>query len=366
MMSAKWARGTPVLTQWPPDGRRTAAGRPAVRLGACSSVGRAPRLHRGCRRFEPGRAHVSNEGEESQQERSEDGPRPGALLLADVVAAVERLWPPETAADWDQVGLVTGDLGQPVRRILFALDPTLAVIEEACAWGAGLLVTHHPLLLRGVHSVATTSAKGASVTGLVRAGVALYVAHTNADVAVPGVSTVIADALGLDDQRPLTEIGGRPAGRVGQLRQPMSLATFADRLVQALPATAGGVRVSGPPDAMVSTIAVMGGSGDDQFDAARTSGADVYVTADLRHHPVLEAREEAHDEAPYVVDAGHWAMESLWLATAREQVLTALGEDPSGAAPPTRVEARLSELRTEPWTFVAGANRARPRTGGVS
>ncbi len=59
----------------------------------------------------------------------------------------------------------------------------------------------------------------------------------------------------------------------------------------------------------------MGGSGDDQFDAARASGADVYVTADLRHHPVLEAREEARDGTPYVIDAGHWAMESLWLAT---------------------------------------------------
>ena len=100
--------------------------------------------------------------------------------------------------------------------------------------------------------------------------------------------------------------------------------------------------------------------------AARSSGADVYVTADLRHHPVLEAREEARDGTPYIVDAGHWAMESLWLATAREQLLTALGEQPTTGAAPARVEGRLSGLRTEPWTFVAGANRARPEPGGVS
>ena len=155
-------------------------------------------------------------------------------------------------------------------------------------------------------------------------------------------------------------------GRVGELADPLSLADFADLLVEALPATAGGVRVSGPPDATVRRVAVMGGSGDDQFDAARASGADVYVTADLRHHPVLEAREEARDGTPYVIDAGHWAMESLWLATAREQLLAALGEDPTTGAAPTRVEGRLSGLRTEPWTFVAGANRARPETGGVS
>ncbi len=289
-----------------------------------------------------------------------------APVLGVVVDVLEGLWPAADAAEWDRVGLVTGDLDQPVRRILFALDPTLAVIDEAAGWGADLLVTHHPLLLRGVHSVATTNAKGASVTALVRAGCALYVAHTNADVADPGVSTVIADALGLTAQRPLTAIGSCGAGRVGELGASMALGDFADLLVEVLPATAGGVRVSGPRRATVRRVAVMGGSGDDQFDAARASGADVYVTADLRHHPVLEAREEARDGTPYIVDAGHWAMESLWLATARAQLLTALGEQPTTGAAPTRVEGRLSGLRTEPWTFVAGANRARPETGGVS
>lgn len=292
------------------------------------------------------------------------------LTLREVVAALERLYPRESAADWDRVGLVTGDLEQPVRRILFALDPTLAVIEEARAWGADLLVTHHPLLLRGVHSVATASAKGASVTQLVVADIALFVAHTNADVADPGVSSVLADALGLASQRALTTIGPYAAGRVGELAEPITLAGFASVVAGALPPTAGGIRVSGDPDAMVQTIAVMGGSGDDQFEAVRASGADVYVTADLRHHPVLEAREEARDGTPYLIDAGHWATESVWLASARERLLTELGEDP---AAPTRVESRVSSIRTEPWTFVVGANSAghpagagADPTGGVS
>src|SRR5690242_723908 len=103
--------------------------------------------------------------------------------LADVVRVLDDLFPPSTAQSWDQVGLVAGDPTQPVRRIHFAVDPTLAVIDEARILGADLLVTHHPLLLRGVHSVATTTAKGASVTSLVAGNVALYVAHTNADVA---------------------------------------------------------------------------------------------------------------------------------------------------------------------------------------
>jgi dinuclear metal center YbgI/SA1388 family protein len=288
------------------------------------------------------------------------------LLLRDVVARIEELYPPESAAAWDRVGLVTGDLDQPVRRILFALDPTLAVIEEAAEWGAELLVTHHPLLLRGIHSVATSSAKGASVTRLVVADIALYVAHTNADVADPGVSSVLADALGLTSQRALSQIEGYAAGRVGELPAPESLAQFADRVAAALPPTAGGIRVAGDPDGQVSTVAVMGGSGDDQFDAVRASGADVYVTADLRHHPALEAREEARDGTPYLVDAGHWATESLWLANVRDRLLDGWGEDP---ALPVRVETRLSTIRTEPWTFVVGANTAlpaRPASGGAS
>lgn len=288
------------------------------------------------------------------------------LTLREVVSALDGLYPPETAADWDRVGLVTGDLDQPVRRILFALDPTLAVIDEARSFDADLLVTHHPLLLRGVHSVATTTAKGASVTGLVVADIALYVAHTNADVADPGVSSVLAHALGLTSQRPLSQIGAYAAGRVGDLPAPVSLAEFAASVAAALPPTAGGIRVSGDPDASVRTVAVMAGSGDDQFDAVRAVGADVYVTADLRHHPALEAREEARGETPYLVDAGHWATESLWLASARDRLLSALGEDP---ATPSRVESRISSIRTEPWTFVVGANSAGARSepaGGVS
>ena len=115
-------------------------------------------------------------------------------------------------------------------------------------------------------------------------------------------------------------------------------------MAAALPATAGGIRVSGDPEGTVRTVAVMGGSGDDRFDDVRASGADVYVTADLRHHPVLEAREEARGGRPYLIDAGHWATESLWLESCRERLLATLGELPAA----TRVEARVSTMRTEP------------------
>ncbi|MCU1431853.1 MAG: hypothetical protein JWP95_958 [Actinotalea sp.] len=123
--------------------------------------------------------------------------------LAEVVALLDRRYPPGTAEDWDAVGTVCGDPAQPVRRILFAVDPTSQVVDEAVAWGADLLVTHHPLLLRPVHSVAATSYKGALLHRLIRAGCALHVAHTNADAAAGGVAEALARAVGLTDLRPL-------------------------------------------------------------------------------------------------------------------------------------------------------------------
>jgi dinuclear metal center YbgI/SA1388 family protein len=272
------------------------------------------------------------------------------LTLREVLEVLERLYPPHTAQSWDRVGLVTGDPDQPVRRVHLAVDPTLAVIEEARELGADLLVTHHPLLLRGVHSVATTSAKGASVTHLVVGDVALYVAHTNADVAADGVGTALATACGLAHTEPLTVSEDQPLGRVGDLAEPVTLRGFVERLASRLPQAAGGIRVAGPPDAVVRRVALLGGAGDDLFDAVRASGADVYVTADLRHHPALEAREEARGGPPYLVDAGHWASEQVWLAVAQEALRAALGERA------TRVETHISTVRTDPWTFVVGAD----------
>lgn len=284
---------------------------------------------------------------------------PSALPLHEVVAALEQLYPLETAMSWDRVGLVTGDMDQPISLVYFAVDPTLAVIEEARAAGAELLVTHHPLLLRGVHSVATTSAKGASVTSLIINDIALYVAHTNADVASPGVCDALAGACSLVDVEPLELVEETGIGRIGSLVAPQTLREFVRHLAGALPKTAGGIRVAGPADALVSRVAVVGGAGDDRFDAVRASGADVYVTADLRHHPALEAREESRGGTPYLVDAGHWATEWMWMESARSEFLRKLRERG------TSLDTHICTLCTDPWDFVIGAN-ASDITGGTS
>lgn len=376
------------------------------------------------------------------------------FVLRDALRILDSHYPPETAESWDAVGLVAGDPDQAVRRVLFAVDPVRTVVDEAIEWGADLLVTHHPLLLRPVHSVAATSFKGALVHQLVRAGCALHVAHTNADSARGGVAEALAELVGLTDLEPLRDAPGpavdkhvvfvpvadadavldamaeagagalgdyarcawtttgtgtftpleganptigsvgrreevaetrlemvaprgrraavvaamrashpyeEPAfdvlelavlpsgtgiGRVGRTTGSPTLAEFARGVAAALPRTAHGVRVAGDLDAPIERVAVVGGAGDSLFDAVRASGVDAYLTADLRHHPASEAREQAEFEGrgPALVDLSHFASEWPWLA--RAAAVLEAGAKATGAT----VETRVSTRSTDPWT----------------
>jgi dinuclear metal center YbgI/SA1388 family protein len=272
--------------------------------------------------------------------------------VSDVIAALDALWPPELAESWDAVGLVCGDPAAEVSRVLFAVDPVQEVADEAVRIGADLLVTHHPLFLRGTTTVAPVGPagfKGRVVHDLILAGTALLVAHTNAERADPGVSDALAAAVDLRVTGPLVPDPADPAGRRGlgrlcELDVPLTLAEFAARAAHGLPRTAAGLRVAGDPDSVVRTAAVCGGSGDSLFAQVRAAGADVFLTADLRHHPASEARQAG---APALVDAAHWATEWPWC----EQAAAQLDEvsDRHGWA----LRTHVSRAVTDPWTVHA-------------
>lgn len=123
--------------------------------------------------------------------------------LSEVIAALDALWPPERAEGWDAVGTVCGDPEAEIDRVLFAVDPVREIADEALELGAQLIVTHHPLYLRGTTTVAADTFKGRVVHTLIKHGIALHVAHTNADTADPGVSDATAGALDLRITGPL-------------------------------------------------------------------------------------------------------------------------------------------------------------------
>src|SRR3954466_9187283 len=183
-----------------------------------------------------------------------------AVPLGEVIDALDARYDPGLAESWDAVGLVCGDRDEAVRRVLFAVDPTADVVDEVVETGAELLVTHHPLFLTPVHGVPADDPKGRLVHRLVRAGAALFVAHTNADRAPGcGVNDARPAVLGLRDAEPLERAEGDPRaglGRVGEVARPVPLREFAARAAAALPVTVGGVRSAGDPEQVVRRVAV--------------------------------------------------------------------------------------------------------------
>lgn len=369
-----------------------------------------------------------------------------SVRLAEIIAVLDEAYPPRLAHDWDSVGLVCGDPDEMVDAVTVAVDATAAVVDTIGP--RGLLLAHHPLLLRGVDTVAASTPKGALIHRLIRSGAALFTAHTNADAASPGVSDALAEALGLTVEAVLDPAPGGPPqerwvilvppshaeslrqalfavgagtvgnytqcswsvvgdgqfrpgaganpavgtvgtvergpeerveviapsalrgrvlaalraahpyeepsfdvfartpmpagvgiGRIGTLPEPVTFADFAAHVDAVLPQTSWGVRAAGDPDAAVSRVAVCGGAGDSLLATARAAGVDVYVTADLRHHPADEHRR-ASDVG--LVDVAHWASEYPWCAQAAGLIRNRFGD---------ALAVTVSPLRTDPWNI---------------
>ena len=276
---------------------------------------------------------------------------------------MEAWYPASTAEPWDKVGLICGDPGHRASSVLLALDPVDAVAQQAREGGFDMVITHHPLLLRGAQFIPDTDYKGHVLHTLIEGQCGLLGAHTNADAAIAGVNEALCDALHLTDRTALAEpqtqeLGGEEhpvgTGRVGTLPEPLTLRALSERLADALPATAGGLRIAGRPEQRVSRVALCGGAGDSLFEAVRSVGADVYITADLRHHPASEFREQelVRGTGCALIDCSHAASESLWLQRAGERLQALLAERGHS------ITFTVSSLNTDPWDFTVPTGSA--------
>ncbi len=267
-----------------------------------------------------------------------------SFSLSDVTSVAHSLWPLAGAEDWDSPGLSSGDPSHPVTKIHLAVDAVASTVAEAIDIGADLLLTHHPLLLRGVTTVAEDHYKGALLASLIRAQCGLLAVHTNADVVADGVSDILATRLGLLDAVPITAgaLAGTGIGRAGRLTEPSTLGHLAHSILALLPATASGIRVAGEYQAPIHTVALCAGAGDSLLRHPLVTKADVYITSDLRHHPASESREQSLCAGgPALIDVSHWASEWLWLEPAAVQLRAAL----------PGVDVTVSDLNTDPWSF---------------
>ncbi|MBQ1281584.1 MAG: Nif3-like dinuclear metal center hexameric protein [Oscillospiraceae bacterium] len=202
----------------------------------------------------------------------------------DILAFVETLAPRYMKMEWDNVGLLCGRGGKEVTKLMVALDPFYGVCSEAAAWGADVLVTHHPLIFRPAASVTDRDPVGRSILCLIENGIAAINAHTNLDQAAGGVNDCLAAKLGLSGIEVVEPEGedanGNPWGllRAGSVKQ-QTAAEFAACVKQQL--CCSGVRFvdGGKP---VQRVAVGGGACADELRAVLRAGCDTLVTADAK------------------------------------------------------------------------------------
>lgn len=241
--------------------------------------------------------------------------------VADVAKAVDSIAPFGTQMDWDNSGLLVGDPSRGVTRILVALDAATAVIDQAEAAGAEVIVTHHPVIFRGVKRLLA----GDPPYEAASRGIAVISAHTCYDMAPQGVNTALADALGLRDRVPLWEERpgeeqGRSLGVIGELPCPMSREELAAWVEEALGLRSGFVRYlsAAPGDGSdaIRRVAVCGGAGADYLDNAKDQGCGAYITGDVRHHEFLAAAEMGL----FLMDAGHFATENIAMPQLAKQL----------------------------------------------
>jgi dinuclear metal center YbgI/SA1388 family protein len=231
-----------------------------------------------------------------------------------------------------------------VAKIYLSVDVLPETVTEAIEWGADFFLAHHPLYLfelaepePGEEPTPVAPWKRELENTLNSAGMTLFTAHTNADIANPGVNDALAEALGLINVVPMPE----RLGRVGELVCPVPLQKFIEQIARSIPVGVNGVRGTGDSQQLMKKVALCGGSGGDRIEIARELGVDAYLTADLKHHRVTEALAAG---APVLIDGGHFATEWPWLA----QAARLLAEDlrAGGYAQP---EMKISEISTDPW-----------------
>lgn len=204
------------------------------------------------------------------------------MLLADFIKAAESIAPKELALDFDNPGLIVGTDRKDISRVLFALDCTVPVVEEAARKGCDLIFTHHPLLFSAVKHVTPDDPATAPVFRLIREGIGLYAAHTNLDSAEGGVNTTLCRLLGIMNETPVPP---ENLCRIGELPEPMGFSAFAKRVEEVLETK---VRIAGP-EKQVRRVMVCGGSGGSEYPYAAREGADVLVLGECKHSQAIEA-----------------------------------------------------------------------------
>ena len=232
------------------------------------------------------------------------------MLLSEIMESLEEFCPLSFAEKWDNCGLQAGRSDKEVGTVYLALDATGEVTEDAIRQHADLILTHHPLLFNGIRNVTDKDHVGRRLVRLLREDMAVYSMHTNFDVM--GMADAAAYELNLMGREVLEvtyedAISHEGLGRIGELPEHMPLQELAELVRDTFHVS--NVRVYGDAQAPVIRVAILPGSGKDEIDTALKMDADVLITGDITHHAGIDAIEKGI----YVIDAGHYGVEKLFI-----------------------------------------------------
>lgn len=227
-----------------------------------------------------------------------------------ICESLEELSPKRFALSFDNVGLLVGRYDKDVKTIYIALDATDEVIDAAIECEADMLITHHPMIFSAIKSVRADDFIGRRILKLAKYDISYYAMHTNFDVM--GMADAAADEIDLIERDVLQvtyedEIGAEGIGRIGRLREEMSLIELCDFVKERFMLDT--VKVFGDPDRLCNICAISPGSGKSMIKYAIEKGADVIITGDIDHHEGIDSVAQG----VCVIDAGHFGIEKIFV-----------------------------------------------------
>ena len=218
------------------------------------------------------------------------------MTVRDLLLQIDSIAPFNTQAEGDNSGFLVGSGSQKITAVLFALDLTEPVIDEAVRLGAQLIVTHHPIMFSPIHTVTDDDYESRLIRRLTRENISLISAHTNLDQAPGGINDVLAVCCGL------SEVTGEGFFRCGFLPAPVTAREYTDQLKTLLHTE---VRLMGPEDAVIQKVGLCSGGGSTEWQDALINGCDAFVSGEIRHHHALAMA----DSGIIALECGHFSTE---------------------------------------------------------
>lgn len=231
------------------------------------------------------------------------------MICKDVMEKLNQRWSPSFAMDWDNVGLLVGREEKEIQKIFVALDVTEDNLNQAFAFGADLMITHHPLLFSPVKKINTGDFIGRRLIQMIQKDLCYFAMHTNFDV--KGMAQLNENCLRLKNTSVLEvtamEEQEEGIGRIGFLEKEMELEEFAKNVKAGMQIP--DVRVYGDLKGKISKVAVSSGSGKSMVKEALKKQADVLVTGDIDYHTGIDAVAQGMA----IIDAGHYGTEYCFI-----------------------------------------------------